>query len=70
LMTARVAEIDRKGNLELHVKRFAVHAEDALLKTPRTFMRLRREAAEIFADEFVARGRLLTRIFGKTIKLN
>jgi hypothetical protein len=40
------------------------------LRTPRAFLRLHRQIAELFADELVARGRLLTRILGKAIKLN
>ena len=70
LMTARAPEIDRKGNLELRVAKFVVQAEEVLLKTPRSFLRLRREDAELLGDELIARGRLLTRLLGKTIKIN
>jgi hypothetical protein len=70
LMTARAVELDRKGDVALQVGRFTLDAEDVLLRTPRAFLRLHRQIAELFADELVARGRLLTRILGKAIKLN
>ncbi len=70
LMTARTLEIDHKGNLEARVKKLVLHAEEALIQTPHSFLRLRERASEFFGDEVIVRGRLLTRIFGKTIKLN
>lgn len=70
LMTARSLEIDRQGNLRAQVKQLVLDAEEALIRTPRSFLRLRERASELFGDELVVRGRLLTRIFGKTIKLN
>ncbi len=70
LATARSLEIDRKGNLEASVKRLKLRAEEALLATPRSFLRLRAQTTELFGDELLVRGRLLTRILGKAIKLN
>lgn len=70
LMTARTLELDRRGNLDASVKRLTLRAEETLLATPRAFLRLRAGTSELFSDELVARGRLLTRILGKAIKLN
>jgi hypothetical protein len=70
LCTARALELDRKGNLEVSVKRFVLRAEEALLATPRSFLRIREQVTELFGDELIVRGRLLTRILGKAIKLN
>jgi hypothetical protein len=70
LMTARTLEIDRQGNLEAQLKSLVLRTEEALIQTPNAFLRLRDRASELFAGELVLRGRLLTRILGKTIKLN
>jgi hypothetical protein len=70
LMTTRTLEIARRGNVEAKVKKLVLDADEALIRTPKAFLRLRASVSELFGEELVVRGRLLTRIFGKTIKLN
>jgi hypothetical protein len=71
LATARALTIDRTGAVEAEVRRLALTAtEEALLRGPGAFVRLKVDEVELYGKRVVSRARELCRILGRMVKIN
>lgn len=71
LLSARPLTIDRAGDVAASVRRLAVRvADEALLATPRAFVRVAGEEVELFGNRVLARAREVAKILGRLIALN
>jgi hypothetical protein len=71
LATARALTIDRTGAVEAEVRRLALTAtEEALLRGPGAFVRLKLDEVEMYGRRVVSRARDLYRVLGRMVKIN
>jgi hypothetical protein len=71
LATARALTIDRSGAVEAEVRRLALTAtEEALLRGPGAFVRLKIDEVELYGKRVVSRARELCRLLGRMVKIN
>src|SRR5215471_6808317 len=70
LTTARSVGIDRENTVDVSVKHCKIQAEEILLKSTASFLRLKYDDVELYGSRILARARELTRLLGRMIKLN
>jgi hypothetical protein len=71
LATRRALTVDRTGAVEAEVRRLALTAtEEALLRGPDAFVRLKLDEVELYGRRVVSRARELCRIMGRLVKIN
>jgi len=71
LATSRALTIDRSGAVEATVRRLALTAtEEALLRGPGAFVRLKVDEVELYGKRVVSRARELCRLLGRMVKIN